>query len=745
VRRLVVFRYIRPHFGLPDRESSERGIALNPRPPADAGGNLALLLAAGLVASPCAAAEGFHLFAETAGSSAGVRLQLAGLPPAEPLAVLPGALVPARTRNVTPPAPVPLPPYPTEKHFGAAAAELAGLEIFPWLIDRYVGKEPWAYISAATVRYNLQTGFTWDNDPFSGNQASHSYHGNVYFNAARTNGFSFWESAPFALAGSFLWEMFAENQPASINDLVNTTLGGMVWGEGQYRIANMVLDNTASGFTRFLREAGGLVLNPMGGFNRLIRGEMWTDFQNPPDRFPGRLFFELDGLYRRGGGATPEHEENDQGGVSFLLRYGDLFDGDHPHPFDYFDFGLNVLTPHATLLGEIVARGLLVDWRLSESPSAEQRLGLFLGTDYFNNEEALYGAQVFSASHLMRVPLWKETELRTEAGVLGMPIIALGTDYRDEDVENTAGRVYDYGPGFGAQASARVRWREIDLLVLSWSLVGQRKSNGISKSSRIQAVSAEARVPVTRNLVVGGGWSWGERTTTYDSLPTVGLSGTAWRVFAGWAISGRPGPQERPAEPAPSSRGEEIEKPWSVTAFGGGFFGTRVHTGPELNVLMASAPTYGLRLGYRFTRVFSLEAGWSRAATKLEPTNPATGAVVGGPSPVVVNTWELDGLFGFGGESVRGYVGVGAGAQGISPSIPTLDVAGSATRFAANIAIGGEYFVMRQLALRADARYRWRASDNHIGAIVCDSTGCTAYDTNLFSSAEVTGGVMVRF
>jgi hypothetical protein len=716
------------------------------RPPAAAAGALPVLLLCGLVGSPCAAADGFHLFTETAGPSAGgVRLQLAGLPPTSPLSGLPGAPAPSGPVVGGPSAPASLPPYPTEKRFGAAAAELAGLELFPWLLDRYLDKAPWAYISTATVRYNLESGFTWDNDPFSGNQASHSYHGNLYFNTARTNGFTFWESAPFALAGSFLWEMFAENQPASINDLVNTTLGGMVWGEGQYRLANMVLDNTASGLPRFLREAGGLVLNPIGGFNRIIRGEMWTDFQNPPDRFPGRLYLEMDGLYRHGGGSTPEQEDTDQGGVSFLLRYGDLFVGDHPHPFDYFDFGLNLLTPHATLLGEIVARGLLVDWSLSESRSAEQRLGLFLGTDYFNNEQALYGAQVFSASHLMRVPLWKETELRTEAGLVGMPIIGLGTDYPREDAENTAGRTYDYGPGFGAQASARVRRREIDLLVLAWSLVGQRKSNGISKSSRIQAVSAEARIPFTRNLVVGGGWSWGERTTTYDQFPTVDLSGTAWRVFAGWAIPSRPGPQQQPAEPAPSSQGGEIAKPWSVTAFGGGFFGTRVHTGPELNVLMASAPTYGLRLGYRFTRVFSLEAGWSRAATKLEPTDPATGAAVGSSSPVVVNTWELDGLFGFGGEAVRGYVGIGAGAQDISPSVPTLDVAGSATRFAANIAIGGEYFVMRQLAFRADARYRWRASDNHIGAIVCDSTGCTAYDTNLFSSAEVTGGVMVRF
>ncbi len=711
------------------------------------GGSLSLLLMSCLAGAPGAAAEGFHLFSETTGEPpAGLRLQLEGLPPVAPLLALNGTRPTGAPAAGRPSAQASLPPYPTEKHFAAAAAELAALDLLPWLLDRYATKEPWAFISAATVRYNLQTGFTWDNDPFSGNQASHSYHGSLYFNAARTNGYSFWESAPFAFTGSFLWEMFAENQPASINDLVNTTLGGMVWGEGEYRLANMLLDNTTSGFERFLREAGGLVLNPMGGFNRLIRGEMWKDFQNPPDRFPSRLYFELDGMYRHGIEVPAERNESDQGGLAFLLRYGDQFNGDHGHPFEYFDFRLNLLTPHATLVTEIVARGLLVDWVLSGSPSAEQRLGLFLGTNYFNNEQAVYGAQVFSAAHQMRVPLGKETELRTEAGVLGMPIVGLGVDYPHQEEENTAGRTYDYGPGFGAQATARVRRREIDLLTLVWSLVGQRKSSGISKSSQIQTFSAEARLPLTRNLVVGGGWSWGERTTTYDELPTIDVSGTAWRVFAGWALPSMPALSERPAELTLSSSSDKGPRmPWSVTAFAGGFFGTRVYTGSQLNVLMANAPTYGLRLGYAFTRVFSLEAGWSRASTRLEPTDPDTGAAEGSKTPATVNTWELNGLFGFGGTTVRGYVGVGAGAQDIHPSILSLDKEGTTARFAANVALGGLFFVTRQLALRADGRYRWRASENHNGATVCDQKGCTDYATNIFSSAEVTGGVMVRF
>lgn len=718
------------------------------RPPDEAGGFLLLLLASCLAASTARGAEGFHLFPETAGPApAGIGLQLGGLPPAEPFAAL---SLPPRSKagsdSTSLPAAASLPLHPAEQRFGAAAAELIGLELVPWFLDRYVGHESWAYISAATVKYNLQTGFTWDNDVFSGNQAAHGFHGSLYFNSARTNGFSFWEAAPYAFGGSFLWEAFSESQPPSINDLVNTTLGGMVWGEIEFRISNMILDSGASGFPRFLREAGALAVNPMGGLNRLLRGEMWKDFRNPGDRLPSRFYVELDGMYRHGGGFAPEREDTDQAGLAFLVRYGDLFDGEHRHPFEYFDLSLDFLTPHANVLTEFVVRGLLKDWKLSRNPSAEQRLGLFLGTEYFNNEQALYGSQVFAASHLMRIPFGTETDFRTEAGVLGMPVVALGVDYPGADLSSTAGRSYDYGPGFGARARATLRRRGVDLLALAWSLVGQRKSSGISKSSRIQTLSAEARLPVTANLVLGAGCSWGERLTRYDQLPTVDVSGTAWRVFAGWAIPEAPLWRVRPADlPPPPVPPAEPAGRWGVTLFSGGFFGTRVHTGSDLNVLMANAPTYGLRVGYGFSRAFSLEAGWSRAGARLEPESPETGALVAPTRPVTVNTYEIDGLFGFGGSSVRGYVGLGAGVQDIRPSVSGLDASGTTARFAANVPLGALYFVTPRLAIRVDGRYRLRASDNRRGATVCDSTGCTQYATNLFSSAEVTGGLTVRF
>ena len=83
---------------------------------------------------------------------------------------------------------------------------------------------------------NLNEGFEWDNNDFKTNMFMHPFHGSVYFNAARSNGYDFWEATAFTWAGSFIWEMFGENNRGAINDWVATSMGGMVLGEAFHRL-----------------------------------------------------------------------------------------------------------------------------------------------------------------------------------------------------------------------------------------------------------------------------------------------------------------------------------------------------------------------------------------------------------------------------------------------------------------------------------------------------------------------------
>ncbi|MFI5182349.1 MAG: DUF3943 domain-containing protein, partial [Thermoanaerobaculia bacterium] len=639
-----------------------------------------------------------------------------------------------------------LPPYPTEKSFDLAAAEVIGLELVPWGFSRFVSHSDFAYISFGTIKANYQTGFAYDRDAFITNQSSHPYHGSLFFNSARTNGFTFWESVPFAMFGSLLWELHMENTPPSINDLVNTTLGGSTRGEIQYRVSKMILDNTKSGSERFWREAAALVVNPISGFNRIVKGEMWRDFQNPDDRFPSRFYLELDGMYRHRAGSAPAGVDTDQGGVSMLLRYGDPFDAGPRQPFEYFDFAIDLVQPAATLVTRIESRGLLTSWDLCECGPVQQRLGIFLHFNFFNNEPTVYGSQALSVDHLMRIPLGNETDLRTEIGVTALPLAALQVDYNKIGLVTGVGRSYDYGPGGGAQAKALVQRRDMDLLSLSYQVLWQSPSNGTAKSSRVQTLDAEGRLPLSKSLAVGAGWTWGERLSTYDVLPTVDVTGTSWRAFAAWNFRETYGASGRGPEPSVvSSATSDVQGRWEIGALGGGFFGSRVLKSPLLNVMTATAPVFGVRVGYGVTRVFSLEASWSHANSKLEPQIPDTSQPAGPTSPLTVNSYELDGLFGFGSKTLRGHVGFGGGVMNLDPNVPSLNGSGATLAFAANIAVGGKLFLSDNVAVRVDGRYRWRIGDNRLGTILCDSLGCQPFDTNFYSSVELTGGLTYRF
>ena len=143
------------------------------------------------------------------------------------------------------------------------------------VLTRYLIKEDYAQISWSSIKNNFKTGLLWDNDKFETNLFSHPYQGNLYYSSARSNGLNFWESAPYALLGSSIWEWFMETQPASINDIMSTTFGGMALGETTYRLSSLVLNGQARGWERASHELVAAFLNPVRAANRLMTGEAW--------------------------------------------------------------------------------------------------------------------------------------------------------------------------------------------------------------------------------------------------------------------------------------------------------------------------------------------------------------------------------------------------------------------------------------------------------------------------------------
>jgi hypothetical protein len=111
-----------------------------------------------------------------------------------------------------------------------------------------------AKITFKTMWLNLRHGFEWDDNPWGVNQIGHPYQGSNYFTSGRAHGLTFWEATAVAAYGSATWEFLFENNRASLNDLINTTLGGIALGEMMHRVGWLIRDPTLTGKGRGRKE-----------------------------------------------------------------------------------------------------------------------------------------------------------------------------------------------------------------------------------------------------------------------------------------------------------------------------------------------------------------------------------------------------------------------------------------------------------------------------------------------------------
>jgi hypothetical protein len=327
--------------------------------------------------------------------------------------------------------------------------------------------------------------------------------------------------------------MFGETQGPSLNDLVNTTLGGITLGEASYRLSQMLLDDRARGGARVAREALAGLVNPTQLLTRIVTGEAWAVHPERGDFVePSHFVTELDAGWRHY--VSSSRANPDQAFFTATIRYGDPFDRAVSRPFDAFDLGVDLSTPSSAWLTRVEIRGLLGGWDLDPgSPSGRHVLGFFMDFDYTNNDTRVFSSQSFRFGLLSLRPLGGGVELRGEALGSVVPLAALKNDHLEES-SGLVGRSYDYGPGAAVHTAIRIRRRELDLVTLTYSLFWMHTSDGIGRNASIQSFRAEARIPIAGPLSAGGSWSWGKRITTYDDFDTYRTDATQWRAFVSW-------------------------------------------------------------------------------------------------------------------------------------------------------------------------------------------------------------------
>ena len=367
---------------------------------------------------------------------------------------------------------------PVKKRYWQAAAEVTGINVGVQLFDRYALNSDFAQTTLRTLKRNFTDGMVWDNDFFITNMFAHPYHGNLYFNAARTNGLSFWESAPYALAGSAMWEFLGETEPPAINDIIATSCGGMAIGEMTHRLSLTLLDDRTHGFPRFLREAAAAIVNPIQGLHRIISGDAWRlrrdhyryhDYgETPVDASVsvGWRYLADDGALFRGIHAPY---------VNLTLTYGTSVDGDkHKTPYDFFDIEAN----SAFGGGQPMVNTLNIVGRLWSTPVLDKKgmageFGIYQHFNYYDakpiedgsdltpyriSEAASFGPGfIFSLSEMGYLS-------KMEQRIFASGILLGGTK---SDFFNVIERDYNMGSGFSVKSKTQLDFGKYGRIILN--------------------------------------------------------------------------------------------------------------------------------------------------------------------------------------------------------------------------------------------------------------------------------------
>ena len=367
---------------------------------------------------------------------------------------------------------------PVKKRYWQAAAEATGINVGVQLFDRWALNSDFAQTTLRSLKRNFTDGMVWDNDFFITNMFAHPYHGNLYFNAARTNGLTFWESAPYALGGSLMWEFLGETEPPAINDVIATSCGGMAIGEMTHRLSLTILDDRDFGISRFFREAAAAIINPIQGLHRIFSGDAWRvrhdhyryhDFSKIPvdvSLSVGWRYLADDGALFRGVHAPY---------INMTLTYGTSADGEHhTTPYDFFDVELNSAfgggQPFVNTLNIV---GRLWSTSILDKKDMAGEFGIYQHFNYYDAEAIENGSDLtpyriseaagFGPGFILSLPQMGGLS-KLEQRIFLSGILLGGTK---SDYFNVIERDYNMGSGFSIKSKTQLDFGRFGRFILN--------------------------------------------------------------------------------------------------------------------------------------------------------------------------------------------------------------------------------------------------------------------------------------
>ncbi len=337
--------------------------------------------------------------------------------------------------------------------------------VFVWYWDRYVIDKHYAQTNLHIWKRNFKEGWTWDNNHFAINFFGHPLQGLFYYHAARSAGYGFYPSYFYTLIGSYTWEMFAEREYPSTNDLITTSIGGATYGEVLFRLSQRLLNKPDS---YYLNQGSAFVLSPLGYLQRKAIGARG----HSPGYSPIDLSVRTGGGFRFGNDYRYDEAPDDRSNsdwneesvfIGFNLVYGRP-NRNIREPFEFFtidftqDFGADGMLFHMETSGKLKNYNI-------NSGRNWMDIGAYLHFDTFYGDLVEMSANSIGLG--ADVNIWLNSSLRFR--LINMPsfVILGSSDFNYDDIlaakdsayEQT--RTYQLSTGVNQKMTLELEYKNI--------------------------------------------------------------------------------------------------------------------------------------------------------------------------------------------------------------------------------------------------------------------------------------------
>ncbi len=414
------------------------------------------------------------------------------------------------------------------------AIKVLGSCLFTFALNRFLFKKDYAIqVGLNSWKYNLKTGWDWDNNRFGTSFLIRPYSGSVFFNSARANGFNYWQSFSFAVGGTVVWEYFGANTLPSYNNMINTPVNGSFLGEITYRIGSNILDDRARGMQRVFRELAAAIINPVRGLNRLLQRKTFRKinreiYQKEPLNIS---------LY---GGAQKLNSSTDDlfntgtitGILDLQLDYGNPFESRRRKPFDFFKFSVGLSVGGGRkILDNFRGYGILKGKNFQPGAGKNAILiGAFQYTDYWDNQTFELGTIGFGGGMITKVSVHgpSESNLYTSLHLAAVPFA--GSSMRSSP-ENSPYRDYIFGAGLEGKVESTMnlgKWATAGVVAYYYWV---RSYTGFNENSFTGIIKPRITISLFKGLAIGYEHALYFNDAYSQDLPAIHRVRTEQKIF----------------------------------------------------------------------------------------------------------------------------------------------------------------------------------------------------------------------